>query len=178
LVPFWDWGTVSTDTLSSIPLMLVTNASRTGCSASQIEFNTSLLLLLGPRTYQTNKLECVIMGLIGTNYRGWLTTYRDSNNRVVLQWSQAKYNYDGPGFLVKNAEIFTLENPTNDTATLTKSGETIYVLDTGLNSVALGTVLFSLVSLNSDLCTRGRQSTGNCNLLYHATLQDFEVVCT
>jgi len=97
----------SIDNLLNVPLMAIpSDYSATGCESSQIEFDTSLLMMIGARSYddikRTNEESGIVNGqllsLAAVSYIGWLSTDLDNNNSSSnIIWRQAYDIYQGFG---------------------------------------------------------------------------------
>lgn len=86
-----------------------------GCNSSQTEFQTSLLMMIGPRSYNNNKsagLSGIVTGqilsLATSQYLGWIS-YKEINEGHTLIWSQAYNIYNGFGISSKAAPNFNVQ---------------------------------------------------------------------
>jgi hypothetical protein len=155
--------------------------NKPGCTQQATEFSTTLLLSLGPRSYNSGTLNAQMMGLVGASYLGWMGV---QGNRMF--WQQAYNYYQGPGITSSDpkATLFqvTISSPFNPnpppgfvvgaigTVGLNirdQNGMTITVLGESGNFFNLENVqaiVYNPATLNSDC--RADRGPLNCNLLY------------
>lgn len=183
IVKFRDSGLSQADDLDDTPLMAIPNTlTRPQCTSldpeTNIEFNSAVVLSLGPRSYLPGKLTAQISCLINGSYNGWLGL---SGN--VAKWQQMYNTYLGPGITSDSAITFNISNVSfvseappqgfpseylgrasldlKDT-----SDNTVYVMDVDGVPRPLNTVEVLVFENSVDLTTRTNRDKGNCNVLH------------
>ena len=183
LVKFRDNNMSPADVLDDTPLMAIpSSATRPHCTgldpSRNVEFNTSVYLTLGTRSYSPTEIKAQISCIISGSYTGWLGT---SNGMLI--WKQMYNFYDGPGITSDDADMFTISNfrfsPRQPPMGYPQeyigeaffelsgpNGESLSVIDVDDNIVQLNGISALVMEPTVDLTSRADRSQNNCNLLH------------
>ncbi len=152
------------DNLKPVPIILIKDSEsmRPGCTAEQLEFNTSLLFIVAPRKKIDAKTLEIQMGLlIGSDYQGWLSV--DSGNGL---WVQNEIGYKFNGINSSQAQRFRLKNDGGVFSIRTLANQSIKIKDLDGNNFTLDNLTAKFFPQGFQIQSRGNRCPGNCNLLY------------
>jgi hypothetical protein len=97
---------VPSDELFNVPTMIITDdLSNPGCTSSETEFDTSLILSIGLRSYDSGTVSGQLLSIASSNFTGWLSSVGST-----IIWKQALNQYQGFGIssVDEEASEFTI----------------------------------------------------------------------